>query len=390
MEQFSGARKMNKWMMWFSLLSALLVSNSLIAEADDFSLKADTAFNPVIKQYDLPGLVVGVTKNGDHKFFTSGLASRADNRPVTPDTLFEIGSISKVFTVTLAALAEERGILNLKNLAAHYLCADACALGDNLTLMDLATHHSGGLPLNAPDNISDVNSVVNWLKGWHPPQPGTRSYSNVSIGILGYITGKAMGSNYAEAAQTVLFPAFGLNNTWIQVPQKQMGQYAFGYDKETNEPIRLESAVLDAEAYGLKSSARDMLKILDIELGRGQASDELRKAVKRTQEGQYKTALFTQDLIWEQYQWPASQQSMMSGNGFNFALKPQPVEKITPPLPPQKDVIINKTGSTKGFGGYIAFVPSKGIGIVVLANKNYPSEARVKATYSLIEALLLE
>jgi CubicO group peptidase (beta-lactamase class C family) len=196
---------------------------------------SSTAFNPVIKQ------------NGDHKFFTSGLASRADNRPVTPDTLFEIGSISKVFTVTLAALAEERGILNLKNSAAHYLCSDACALGDNLTLMDLATHHSGGLPLNAPDNISDVNSVVNWLKGWHPPQPGTRSYSNVSIGILGYITGKAMGSNYAEAAQTVLFPAFGLNNTWIQVPQKQMGQYAFGYDKETNEPIRLESAVLDAD-----------------------------------------------------------------------------------------------------------------------------------------------
>jgi beta-lactamase class C len=381
---------MNKRMLSFALVGAFLVSNSLIAEADDFSSKAEASFIPVIKQYDLPGLVVGVTQHGDHKFYTSGLASRADNRPVTPDTLFEIGSISKVFAATLAALAEERGKLSLKDPAAHYLCSDACSFGDNLTLMDLATHHSGGLPLNAPDGIADVNSVVNWLKGWHPPQPGARSYSNVSIGILGYITGRAMGSNYAEVAQTVLFPAFGLNNTWIQVPQKQMGEYAFGYDKETNEPIRLDTAVLDAEAYGLKSSARDMLKILDIELGRGQSSDELRKAVKRTQEGQYKTALFTQDLIWEQYQWPASQQSMMSGNGFDFALKPQPVEKINPPLPPQKDVIINKTGSTKGFGGYIAFIPSKGIGIVVLANKNYPSEARVKATFSLISALLSE
>jgi beta-lactamase class C len=382
--------KMNKWMKSFALASVLLISKSSIVEADDFDSKAETAFNPVIKQYNLPGLVVGVTRNGDHKFFTSGLASRADNRPVTPDTLFEIGSISKVFTATLAALAEERGLLNFKSLAAHYLCSDACVLGADLTLMDLATHHSSGLPLNAPDDISDVNSAVNWLKGWRPPQPGTRSYSNVSIGMLGYITGKAMGGDYADAAQTVLFPAFGLNNTWIQVPQKQMEQYAFGYDKETNEPIRLGSAVFDAEAYGLKSSARDMLKVLDIELGRGQASDELREAIKRTQEGQYKTALFTQDLIWEQYQWPANQQSIIFGNGFDFALKPQPVEKISPPLPPQKDVIINKTGSTKGFGGYVAFVPSKGIGVVVLANKNYPSEARVKATYSLIEALLLE
>ncbi len=379
---------MKKWALSFALFCALLVSDCSIAEADDFTSKAQGAFIPVVKQYDLPGLVVGVTINGDHKFYTSGLASRADHRPVTPDTLFEIGSISKIFAVTLAALAEERGKLNLEDPVAHYLCSDKCSFGDNLTLMDLATHHSGGLPLNPPDNLSDVNAVVNWLKDWRPPQPGARSYSNVSIGILGYIAGRAMGGDYADAAQTILFPALGLNNTWIQVPQKQMDQYAFGYDKETNNPIRVAPAVLDAEAYGVKSSARDMLKMIDIELGRGQASDELRKAIKRTQEGQYKTALFVQDLIWEQYRWPESQQSMMSGNGFDFALKPQPVEKIAPPLPPQKDVIINKTGSTKGFGGYVAFLPSKGIGVVVLANKNYPSEARVKATYALISALL--
>jgi beta-lactamase class C len=378
---------MNSWMTSLALVGALLVSDSVMA-ADDFRSKAETSFAPVIKQYEIPGLVVGVTRNGDHEFYTTGLASRADNRPVTPDTLFEIGSISKVFTITLAALAEGRGKINLKDPVAHYLCSDACSLGNNMTLMDLATHHSGGLPLNAPGDIADVNAVVDWLKDWHPPQPGTRSYSNVSIGMLGYIAGKAMGSNYDEAARTILFPAIGLNNTWMQVPQSQMAQYAFGYDKETNAPIRLQPAVLDAEAYGLKSSARDMLKMLDIELGRGQASAELRQAVNRTQEGQYKTALFTQDLIWEQYRWPASEQSMMTGNGFDFALKPQPVEKITPPLPPQRDVIINKTGSTRGFGGYVAFIPGKGIGVVVLANRNYPSEARVKATVSLIRALI--
>ena len=79
---------------------------------------------------------------------------------------------------------------------------------------------------------------------------------------------------------------------------------------------------------------------------------------------------------------------MTSGNGYDFIMKPQPAEKISPALPPQKNVILNKTGSTNGFGGYIAMVPSEDIGVVVLANKNYPNEARVKATYSLIEALL--
>ncbi|WEX86596.1 serine hydrolase [Sinorhizobium garamanticum] len=55
---------------------------------------------------------------------------------------------------------------------------------------------------------------------------------------------------------------------------------------------------------------------------------------------------------------------------------------------PQKDVIINKTGSTNGFGGYVVLLPGENLGIVVLANRNYPNEARVRATYALIEALL--
>ena len=254
--------------------------------------------------------------------------------------------------------------------------------------MDLATHHSGGLPLQVPDEVSNVDGLITWLKDWHPPQPGARSYSNISIGMLGYISGKAMGSTYKQAVQDVLVPALGLHHTWIDVPENEMGQYAFGYDRKTNAAIRVNPGVLDAEAYGVKSSVRDMLKVLDVELGHGNASPELRKAVERTHEGQYKTAFFTQDMIWEQYPWPVDLQTMASGNGYDFIMKPQTMEKISPSLPPQKSVILNKTGSTNGFGGYIAMLPGKDIGVIVLANKNYPNEARVKATYSLIGSLL--
>lgn len=64
----------------------------------------------------------------------------------------------------------------------------------------------------------------------------------------------------------MLFPELGLQNTWINVPQKFMSTYAYGYDRETDEAIRVTPAVLDAEAYGVKSNARDMLKLLDAEL----------------------------------------------------------------------------------------------------------------------------
>ncbi|WP_324731390.1 class C beta-lactamase [Pseudomonas paeninsulae] len=371
---------------------ALIASTSALipafASGDTFQAQARAAYAQAIEEYKIPGLIVGVTRNGQHRFYATGLASRADNRPVTPDTLFELGSISKVFNVTLAALAEQRGQLSLNDKVAHYLCADACSIGNDMTLMDLATHHSGGLPLQVPDNITDTKQLVNWLKGWKPPQPGARSYSNISVGLLGHITADAMGMSYTQAVQTVLFPELGLKNTWIDVPAKEMHRYAFGYDRKTDKPIRVTPGVLDAEAYGVKTTASDMLKLLDVELGYGKVSPQLEAAVRRTQEGQFSTAKFTQDMIWEQYTWPADIETMKSANGYDFILHPQKVNKIQPALPPQKNVILNKTGSTNGFGGYVAVLPSENLGIVVLANRNYPNEARITATYALIKALL--
>jgi beta-lactamase class C len=353
-----------------------------------FQAMAQQAFAGAIEAYKIPGLVVGVTYHGKHYFYATGVASRAGNQPVTPDTIFELGSISKIFTATLAALAEERGKLSLNDKASRYLCADACKIGDDMTLMDLATHHSGGLPLQVPDGVTDIDALVAWLKSWNPPQQGTRSYSNISIGLLGYITAKAFGVPYARAAETMLFPALGLQHTWIDVPEKAMKNYAYGYDRKTDRPIRVAPGVLDAEAYGVKSSARDMLELLDAELGGGNISPELKAAIGRTQEGRFKTAFFTQDMIWEQYPWPVRLKTLLSGNGYDFIMHPQPVEKITPALPPRKNVILDKTGSTNGFGGYVAVLPGERLGIVVLANRNYPNEARIKAAYSLIRALI--
>ena len=361
-----------------------------LASDKSFEIEAQKAFGDIIKDYGIPGLVVGVTRRGEHSFYSAGLASRADNRPVTPDTLFELGSISKVFNVTLAALAEKRGKLSLDDRVAHYLCADTCKIGDDMTLMDLATHHSGGLPLQVPDEVTSVDELVAWLKNWKPPQPGTRSYSNISIGMLGYITASAMGMTYAQAAENVLFPELGLTNTWIDVPEKNMPSYAFGYDRKTDEPIRVNPGVLDAEAYGVKTSARDMLKFLDAELGNREVSPDLMAAIQRTHQGQFKTSQFIQDMIWEQYPWPADLQRMVAANSYDFILHPQREEAIAPPMPAQNDVFLNKTGSTNGFGGYVAMIPGRNLGIIVLANKNYPNDARVRATYALIEALLSE
>lgn len=348
---------------------------------------AEHSFSSAIADYDIPGLVVGVTIKGKHYFYATGLASREKNKAVSPDTIFELGSISKVFNASLAALAEQRGILNLDEAVSDRLAKlRGSAFGD-ISLMDLATHTTGGLPLQVPNSIEDVSGLIDWLADWKPRQAGTRSYSNVSIGLLGHITADAFGMSFADMTEQVLFPAMGLESTWVAVPTGAMEQYAFGYDRRTNEPIRVNPGVLDAEAYGVKSTARDMLRLLDLELGNIEGSLELTSALERTRQGQTKTPYYVQGMIWEQYPWPTSLDVMVKGAGYSFVGRPKPVERIDPPLPPQQNVILHKTGSTNGFGAYVAFLPGEDLGIVVLANRNYPNKARIQATYDLIQKL---
>src|SRR5690348_9999761 len=110
----------------YALILSGMISSTAAAADDSIPAKASAAFASAIADYKIPGLVVGITRNGEHSFYATGLASRADKRPATPDTLLELGSISKIFNVTLAALAEQRGLISFNDKVAHHLCADAC------------------------------------------------------------------------------------------------------------------------------------------------------------------------------------------------------------------------------------------------------------------------
>jgi beta-lactamase class C len=75
---------------------------------------------------------------------------------------------------------------------------------------------------------------------------------------------------------------------------------------------------------------------------------------------------------------------LLAGNSAKVSLEANPVSKLEPPSRPQENVLTNKTGSTNGFAAYVAFVPAKRIGIVVLGNKNCPSDARVTAAHQIL------
>ncbi len=374
------------------IVLAALLSTSLFTQAfatDETRLKAiaDAAIKPVMEKNGIPGLAVGISVDGQSHIFTYGVMSKSTNEPVTPQTLFELGSISKTFTVTLSTYAEINGQLSLSGKVEDYLPSMKGKPFGDVTLMHLGTHTAGGFPIQVPDNIKTEQQLLAYLKAWKPSyKPGThRSYANPSIGMLGYITAKAMGQSFDGAMQDTLFPALGLKNTFTVVPKAKMGDYAQGY-KRTGEPARMTPAILSSEAYGVRSTAQDMIRFVNANMGLEKLDGKIQQALTNTHTGYFSVDAMTQDMVWEQYAHPTPLKTLRELNS-GVLLKTVPVSEISPPMKPRQDVFINKTGSTNGFGAYVAFIPRQKLGIVILANKNYPNEERVSAAYEILTAL---
>ncbi|QXC48718.1 beta-lactamase [Agrobacterium salinitolerans] len=371
---------------------AALLSTSLLTQAfaaDEAKLKAitDAAIKPIMEKNGIPGLAVGISVDGESHIFTYGVMSKSSGKPVTAQTLFELGSISKTFTVTLSTYAEMNGQLSLSSKVENYLPSMKGKPFGDVTLMQLGTHTARGFPLQVPDNVKTEQQLLAYLKAWKPSyKPGThRTYANPSIGMLGYITAKAMGQSFDDAMKDTLFPALGLKNTFTVVPEAKMADYAQGY-KRTGEPARVTPAVLSSEAYGVKSTAADMIRFVNANMGLEKLDGKIQQALTNTHTGYFSVGAMTQDMVWEQYARPAQLETLRELNS-GALLKTVPVSEISPPMKPRQDVFINKTGSTNGFGAYVAFIPKQKLGIVILANKNYPNEERVSAAYEILTAL---
>jgi len=119
----------------------------------------------------------------------------------------------------------------------------------------------------------------------------------------------------------------------------------------------------------------------------GHLDATLRRAIEGTHVGYYQIGGMVQGLGWEQYPYPVSSETLQAGNSNKMSREANPVKLLTPPKPASDNTWYNKTGATGGFGAYVAFVPEKKIGIVILANKNYPIPARVKAAQEIMAQL---
>jgi beta-lactamase class C len=362
----------------------------LAATPSDEQLQAvvKNAVAPVMQQQHIPGLAVAITLNGQAHYFNYGVAAKDTGQAVSENTLFEVGSVSKTYTATLAGYAQATGKLDLSTQASQLWPQLKGSAFDHISVLQLGTYSAGGLPLQFPAEADSTDKMLGYYQHWKPDYPAGshRLYSNPSLGLFGYLTAKSLGQPFDQAMSETLLPKLGLQHTYLQVPASEEKLYAQGYDKN-DQPVRVSPGALDAEAYGIKTSAADLLRYVQANLKPASLEAPLQKAIAATHTGYYTVGDMTQGLGWERYAYPISLDKLQNGNSTPMAMQAHKVTWLTPPQSEPANVLYNKTGATGGFGAYVAFVPSKDLGIVILANKNYPNAERVKIAHEIFSQL---
>ncbi|WP_426137487.1 class C beta-lactamase [Psychrobacter sp. TWR1-1-1] len=374
-----------------ALVTASLLSGTVQAADNNDHLKStvDQQAKLLMNEHDISGMSFGVIIDGKSHFYHYGLADKKAKIPVSENTIFELGSISKTFAATLASYSELNGTLTLEDTADKYIPYLKNSTIGNTKLINLATYSAGGLPLQVPDEVKNNKELLSYYKSWQPvfSVNSKRLYSNASIGLFGYISALSMDADYTQLMEEKILPSLNMPNTFINVPNDKMADYAFGYNA-VGGAIRVNPGMLDAEAYGIKSTIKDMTQFMAANMGLVPLDKDIQQALDNNRKGYYQVSTFTQGLGWEMYSYPTQLNTLLEGNSMDVVLKPQAIKIDNHPTSILNNVWVNKTGATNGFGGYIAYIPAEKSGIVILANKNYPNADRVKAAYTILESVI--
>lgn len=240
-----------------------------------------------------PGLsfaAATISKDGIQTYFYG--QTQKDGKPVDGDTLYEIGSISKVYTASLLAVAASQNQLT-ENDPLSSLFPEGTQLpqfeGKAIRLVDLATHQSGlpRLPFNLkPKRMEDPyvgydgHALTTYLAEYALPHaPGTTwAYSNLGAGLLGFALAQSQATTYEQLLQNNLLRPLGLTNTMITLSPEQQKRLAIGHNKMMQPVSNWDFDAL-AGAGAVRSTVEDLAAFVaahlfpeDSPLGRALAS----------------------------------------------------------------------------------------------------------------------
>jgi len=291
-----------------------------------------------------------IAPNGDVSHLSKGQLAKGSKQEVDRNTIFEIGSITKVFTtLALADLLQKTGI-NLDD-RAEPLLPEGLELPTYeekaITVQNLVTHRSG-LP-RIPDNLDTRNPnpyahytdsmLTSFLSHYElKKKPGSEfAYSNLGMALVGLILEEQTGQSFEEIAEQRITNPLGMSSTSITIADNDSSRFAKGYNGETN--VSYWDFDNFAAAGALRSTGADMVRFLKAQMGN--RDTKLYPQMKQTQAILARASNENQDVS-------------HIGMGWLYST--------------QNDTIVWHNGGTAGFSSFMGFNKQKGSGVIVLSN----------------------
>ena len=338
-----------------AFLAAILLSLPALGVTGSEVLPSDAEIRRILVEridtfHQGVGIVVGVIGPKGRKVISYGSLDKGDPRPLNGKTIFEIGSVTKVFTSLALADMVQRGEVKLSDPVAAYLPEGVKVPqreGKSITLQDLASQTSG-LP-RMPDNFAP-KEMKNPYADYSPEQLyqflstytltrdiGSKyEYSNLGVGLLGQALARRAGMDFEKLVRTRIGNPLGMKSTGVTLNAGMKARLAVGHDGTLASVANWDLPTL-AGAGALRSDVDDMLNFLAANLG-----------YQKTELAPAMAAMLVSRK-------PTGTPGLDIGLAWHIATK-------------DGTELIWHNGGTGGYRSYIGFNPKTRVGVVVLSN----------------------
>lgn len=312
----------------------------------------------LVDQRTIIGAAVGVVTPEGQRTWYLGRSDKDKDAPPAPDTLFEIGSITKVFTGTMLAAMQLEGVIDMYAPLQQYLPEGVHAPtfeGKPVTVRDLATQNSG-LP-RLPDNFGhdadpyaryDEQKLYEFLNAHQLRRaPGAEyEYSNLGVGLLGHVLALRVGKDYEALVTERICGPLGMADTVVHTRAEQVERVAQGYSLTLDLlGVKLHTKEAPwtwnvlAGCGALRSTLPDMMKFLAAAMG---GESPLKEAFALAQENIFAIA-----------------PNAHVGLNWHISVYGEKGERL-----------VWHNGGTGGYHAFLGFRPDTGVGVVVLSNSS--------------------
>jgi serine-type D-Ala-D-Ala carboxypeptidase/endopeptidase len=296
------------------------------------------------------GIVVGVIRPNERRVIAYGHFEKGDPRAVEGDTIFEIGSVTKVFTALLLADMGQRGEVALNDPVAKFMPPGIKMPernGRSITLFDLVTHTSGlpRLPANlAPKDPANpyvdysVEQLYQFLSSYQLTRDAGSQYeySNLDGGLLGHVLALRAGKSYGALVESRICDPLGMTSTRITLTPEMKEQLAVGHNAAMATTKNWDLPTL-AGAGALRSGVNDMLTFMAANLG------------------YTKSLLAPAVAIMLKVRRPTGQTGLEIAMGWHI-------------LTTDGEEMVWHNGGTGGYRSFMGFNPKTRVGVVLLSN----------------------